>query len=277
MRLAISNIAWTPQEKDTVYALLTARGVKGLEAAPGLLFPGAEHPLAPPTAMIDRVIQELDHSGLQLVAMQALHFGLAKAQLFGDTEGHREFCGAIEQAAILAGELGAKALVIGSPKQRLRGTMTLAEAEAVAINAFRELGDHAAKYGVSLALEPNPTIYGADFMTHLADAVSLAERIDHPAVGVNLDLGERCANEALESLKHDIETARPSIKHVHASLPQLPPLSDDPEPAKTLLRALKALPYDGWVSIEMRRHADDPLGAISASLDLLNQELQAHA
>ena len=37
MRLAISNIAWNPKEKDKIYKFLNKEKVKGIEIAPKLL------------------------------------------------------------------------------------------------------------------------------------------------------------------------------------------------------------------------------------------------
>ena len=38
MRLAISNIAWKPSERESVYAILADQGVHGLEIAPAQAF-----------------------------------------------------------------------------------------------------------------------------------------------------------------------------------------------------------------------------------------------
>ena len=47
MKLAISNIAWAPEHRHAVYAAMQARGIGGLEFAPGLLFAGEPDPFEP--------------------------------------------------------------------------------------------------------------------------------------------------------------------------------------------------------------------------------------
>lgn len=47
MKLAVSNIAWTPEERRDVYDVMAETGVTGLEIAPGLFFHAAEDPFSP--------------------------------------------------------------------------------------------------------------------------------------------------------------------------------------------------------------------------------------
>lgn len=54
-----------------------------------------------------------------------------------------------------------------------------------AVGAYRELAEHAASVGVRLSLE----LYEDTFLGTAADAVRFLEEIDHPAVGLNPDIG----------------------------------------------------------------------------------------
>jgi hypothetical protein len=47
MQLAISNIAWSPEDTDAVYEVLSEIGVGGLEIAPGVLFAAEPDPFDP--------------------------------------------------------------------------------------------------------------------------------------------------------------------------------------------------------------------------------------
>ena len=85
--------------------------------------------------------------------------------------------------------VGAHALVFGSPKNRLRGSLSSTDALGIATTFFRELGAHAHAQGVALCIEANPTEYGGDFITTTAEAVELCRAVDHPGSRVNADLG----------------------------------------------------------------------------------------
>jgi len=60
-----------------------------------------------------------------------------------------------------------------------------AQIRGLAIDRFRELGEHAASVGVTIALE----LYEDTYLGSGASAVRLVTEIDHPAVGINPDLG----------------------------------------------------------------------------------------
>ena len=78
--------------------------------------------------------------------------------------------------------LGATRLVFGSPKNRDRTGLSDQQARDVAVPFFRRLGTIAQSYGVVICLEPNPTCYGANFMTTSAETAQVVEQIDHPAI-----------------------------------------------------------------------------------------------
>ncbi|MEM6586741.1 MAG: hypothetical protein AAF692_13395 [Pseudomonadota bacterium] len=52
--LAMSNIAWSPDERLDAYRLMAQAGMTGLEIAPGLFFHEAEDPFAPDLASASR-------------------------------------------------------------------------------------------------------------------------------------------------------------------------------------------------------------------------------
>src|SRR4029078_117158 len=86
-------------------------------------------------------------------------------------------------------QLGAHALVFGSPKNRLRRSLEREEANEIAAEFLRELGEHAFAQRMALCIEANPPEYGGDFVTTTAEAVELCEMVDHPGIRLNADLG----------------------------------------------------------------------------------------
>ena len=81
MKLAVSNIAWSPEHRAAVYDMLQTHGVRGLEIAPGLFFDRSADPFAPTGDELAQAVREARRAGLELVSMQALLFGAGRAAL----------------------------------------------------------------------------------------------------------------------------------------------------------------------------------------------------
>jgi sugar phosphate isomerase/epimerase len=262
MILAVSNIAWTSAEAASVYRLLARLGVAALEAAPGVLFPAEPNPLVPSPAAIRSAIRQADDFGLRFVSMQAVHFGRTDDQLFGDAAARAGFVTAVEAAIRLSAELGIGNIVLGSPRNRIVPFgMTLDEAMDMAAAVLSPVGDLAVAHGVVLSVEPNPLIYGGNFITDLPGALAFHRHVAHAGFGLNLDLGERICN-APDDDAAGLAAAAHAVTHMQISAPSLaPPLGIEARIAAAVT-ALAAAGYDRSISIEMRR-SDDPLDVIA--------------
>lgn len=267
MRLAVSNIAWTPPERLAAYAVLAEARVVGLEIAPGLIFPDEADPFEPSDAVVAAVRCELARFGLSLVSMQSLLFGVAGARLFGTSEERARFEAGIERAIRLAGRLGVPNLVFGSPANRvIPPTLSRAEAEQEAVAVFRRFGDLCRAQDCRLALEPNPAEYGTNFLTTIAEACAFAEAVDHPAITVNFDLGSLHMNNEIGDAADWFARARRLVSHVHVSEPRLAPAPRDAAGFVVIAHALADQGYDGWVSIEMRSDGAGDVARVRASV-----------
>lgn len=245
MTLAVSNIAWTPDQDDDAHALLSDLGVRALELAPTRWWPDLSQVS---TAQVADARARLARFGLRPVAFQAVLFGQPGLAVFGKSA---VACESYLSAVVdLASSFGVSAIVFGSPKQRLRGRMTFDEAIADSIPLWRRLGDHAATRGVRFCLEPNPREYGTDFMTNIAETAAVVRASKSPGIWLNVDAGELAMNA--EPLPEVLENCRDRIGHFHISEPHLAPLEGPPERHRTYFRALQSAGYDGIVSIEMR-------------------------
>lgn len=269
MRLAVSNIAWTPEQTVAAYGLLSRHGIRGLEIAPGLFFADADDAFAPTPAEAARAIAPMQAAGLELVSMQALLFGVSGAALFGDAGERARLEVAMRRAINLAGRFGIPNLVFGSPRQRVvPDGMAAAAALEIAANTFRQLGDAAAAAGCRLAIEANPAEYGTNFLTGTSDALAFVEVVNHPAVTLNLDLGTVWMNGEQGDLA--VIAAAGRISHVHISEPQLAAAPACGPATRDLLSIVNDAGYDGWYSIEMKAVPDFSLDALEASLIRLN-------
>lgn len=255
MILAVSNIAWSSEERLDAYDLLQSAGLTGLEIAPALFFHGAEDPFNPNEAIAMAAMAEIDALGLSLVSMQSLLFGVHGAALFGDEAERSAFEHGMNRAIDLADRFGIPNLVFGSPTQRrIPDGMGREDAVAQAVEVFRRLGERAALAGTVISVEPNPTAYGTNFLTSLDEVEPFVAQVAHPAVALTLDLGAMHINGEFDTVVERLSTLAPILNHVHVSEPRLAPAPDDATPLAPVLAELQSLRYSRAVSIEMKRH-----------------------
>jgi D-psicose/D-tagatose/L-ribulose 3-epimerase len=248
-RLAVSNIAWEPDEDDAIAELLRREGVTGVEIAPTKW---REKPFDASSGDIALYRRSWEDRGLRVVSLQSLLFGRPDLQLFTGAMERAVLSDYLRRVIDFGASLGAHALVFGSPKNRLRGSLALNEALEIAAEFFRALGPHAAARDIALCIEANPVEYGCDFVTTTAEAAELCTLVDHPAIRVNADLGGMTL--AGEDPERSIEAANKFIAHVHASEPHLAELGAGAK-HEAAGPALREIGYRGWVSVEMRGQA----------------------
>jgi len=263
MRLAMSNIAWAPDERLEAYGILAEAGFTGLEIAPGLFFHAAEDPFLPDTSSARAARVEIAEAGLGLVSMQSLLFGVTGAALFEGADARAAFETGMHRAIRLAERFGIPNLVFGSPLQRrVPEGMAMDDAWDQAAEVFRKLGDAAAAAAdTRIAIEANPAAYGTNFCTTLDEALGFVERVAHPAIVPHLDLGAMHMNGDLDGVPARLPDLAPRLSHVHVSEPDLAPAPADPAALAPVLAGLAAAGYARTVSIEMKR-APDGLAAI---------------
>jgi len=272
--LAISNIAWRPQEQDAVYAILAEAGVRGLEIAPGLAFPNEPDPIAPSRRALCDFKRQIARRSLHLVSMQSLLFGRPDARLLGSEPQRRSFDAGLARAVDLAGRLNIANLVMGSPANRaIPRCMSRATAEQVAIDVFRRLGDLCLKIRAKLALEPNPAAYGTNFLTSIGETLAFVEKVGHPGISVNFDIGALKMGGDVNAGAEWFAKAAGLVSHVHVSEPNLAPTPRDEDAFEALARAILAHGYAGWFSIEMRTLENDNLAGVRQALSACSRAL----
>ncbi len=253
MKFAVSNIAWSPEERLSAYATLSESQVRGLEIAPGLLFHGAEDVFVPDEMLARDRMTEISDAGLTLVSMQSLLFGVEGAALFEGDAALKRLIDGMKRAIDLANRFEIPNLVFGSPKQRVipKG-MARETALNYAVKIFQELGDYAAQAGTVVAMEANPEAYGTNFLTAAKDVAAFVKHVRHPAVRMIFDVGAMHLNDVFDDAPNFIAGHSDIISHVHISEPFLEPAPARAEDAAKVLKALQAVHYDHWISIEMK-------------------------
>lgn len=253
MRLSISNIAWDIAEDEVIVTLLKRFGVDAIEIAPGKYFP---EPSKANDEGIDRIKKWWLDRGIEIIGMQALLFGTTGLNVFGSPEIQVAMLQHLTEICRIGAGLGAKHIVFGSPKNRDRSGLTNQESVEIATSFFRRLGNIAESYGVVVCLEPNPPCYGANFMTTSSETAGVVKQIDHPSIGMQLDLGALTING--EDPFVVLREYASLIKHVHASEPNLILLGEGGTDHAKAVAALKQYLPNQLVSIEMLATKNEP-------------------
>lgn len=264
MKLSVSNIAWDTEEEQEVFEFLQTSGVSGIEMAPTKIWPGWQNASADKAAQIR---QEYQSRGLKIPALQAILFDKPDLHVFGSDESQENMLIHLDKVATLAQAFGAKVLVFGSPKNRDRGTLSAEQAFLQGVDFFRRAGDVCAKSNVQLCLEPNPSVYNCNFMTHWYEVLEMVNEVSHPSVCVHLDTA--CIALESDDVVEAIHQCADKITHFHVTEPNLGDFSEPEIDHAIIGKALRSIDYNGWLSIEMRKSGNPQKSVKEAVLRVL--------
>ncbi|HVF39677.1 MAG TPA: TIM barrel protein, partial [Gemmatimonadaceae bacterium] len=184
MKIAVSNLAWDPDEDDLVAELLQSLRIRGLEIAPTRIW---ERPLD--STARDRVEyrQRWTEREFEIVSLQALLFGRQDLVIFESPTSRAATLDYLRGIIDLASDVGARRLVFGSPRNRLVGGKEPDEINAIALPFFRAVGDAAVDRGVVFCIEPNPAEYGCDWINSVEEGLQFVRQVSHPGIALNAD------------------------------------------------------------------------------------------
>jgi sugar phosphate isomerase/epimerase len=169
------------------------------------------------------------------------------------------------RALTLARELGA-ACVTTEPGGPVPEGVSWQSQLRLFVEMLKPVLEHAEREGVLLLIEPEPGL-----LIETADQfLELMQHLDSPAVGLNFDIGHAyCVND-------DPATTIPRvaqwIRHFHLEDIAATRVHHHMVPGDGAidfvgaLKAIKALNYDGWVTIELYPYVDDPDDAARRAL-----------
>lgn len=266
MKLAISNIAWTAQEDEGVYALMRKYGYTGLEIAPTRFFEinPYEDLDAVKAWREDFAVRE----GFVIPSMQSIWFGRTE-KLFADETQRQVLLSYTKKAVDFAEAVQCANLVFGSPKNRVIPDLSDKNVWQQGVDFFRELGDYAHMKKTVVSMEANPSIYNTNYITSTQEALDLISEVGSKGFQLNLDTGTMIENrERVEVL----EGSADQIRHVHISEPSLKPVAIDKNDRKQFHSELSAFltenGYQGYVSVEMGK-TDDARNRLSMIDEIL--------
>jgi sugar phosphate isomerase/epimerase len=208
-----------------------------------------------PTQAPSKEVQEYkkfwESYGLEVVAFQSMLFNRPDLKIFANKKDRQQALEYLQAFISLAGDMGVKRMVFGSPKNRQKGDLDSVAALAIAKEFFTKLGDAAQENDVCFCIEPNPVDYECDFITTASEGLALVKAISNPGFGLHLDTAGMTL--AKDNLKAAITEAGDALKHFHISAPFLGQVEDQAGVHHAeAAAALKSIDYQGFVSIEMR-------------------------
>jgi sugar phosphate isomerase/epimerase len=259
MRTAVCNEMFGAITFAEQCALTSRHGFHGIELAPYTL---AEDPtqIRPGRAgEIRRIIEEagLACAGLHwlLRAPAGLHLTTPDAAI------RRRSWETLSRLVELSRDVGAPVMVLGSGRQRNANGISRAEALRHLQEGLADLAPQARAAGVSVLLEPLRSRV-TDVVNTLDDARAVIAAVGNPAVSSVFDF-HNTTDEA-EPWDRLVERHIDVIGHVHLNEVDgyHPSLNQRPARAYSdfgpVFRALRALNYTGWISLEIFHAADPP-------------------
>ncbi len=259
MKLSISNIAWDKEQDERLYTLLKEKGVRGIEIAPTRLFDEPYSKLRDVNALKNWLFSEYN---LTICSMQSIWYSRPE-NIFDEDE-----CKAIElytrSAVDFAEAAGIGNIVFGCPKNRnIPDNLNRNNAYEIAMGFLRRLGEYAYSRNTVLSVEPNPDIYGTNFLNKTDETLKFVSSIACNGLKVNIDVGTMIQQGENPNI---IAEYPELINHVHLSVPYLEYV--EPHPMHyDLLKALKNMDYKGYVSVEMKNLGD--IKKVESAIDYL--------
>jgi sugar phosphate isomerase/epimerase len=165
--------------------------------------------------------------------------------------------------------MGGKIMVFGSPKQRnVLPPSTYADAFTWATDSLRAVCDVAGPLGVTLALEPlGPA--DTNFLTTAAETVRLVKAVDRAACRLHLDVKAMVTER--DPIDKIIADNRRYLVHFHANDANRRGPGSGKVDFAPIARALKAVEYRGYVSVEVFDYTPDGPTIARSSIQYLKR------
>lgn len=257
--LSISNMA-IPNEtlKDTM-SFMIDQGYKGIELLPTKV---SSLDYKSYFNSASNILSAVDDK-LKVCSIQSILYGCG-LNLFNESE-KQQLVDLVKKIIIFAEQIKCPNIVFGCPKNRI---MDDDSKEEDAISFFREIGDFAYDHKTTIALEPNPVIYGTNFINTTSEAIAFCKSVNSKGLKINLDLGTVIYNnEDLESIFKEVNL----INHIHVSEPYLKPISFSTVHYE-LFKCVIEHNYNRYISIEMKEDKEQ-FEAIAQELSDLSSRI----
>ena len=250
IRLSASNIAWKVENDSEMLNFLSTLGFAGLEIAPTRVIPQQPYEQLGPAREFSRRLNEV--YGLSVSAMQSIYYGVGGSIYDGGLLDYTK------SAVDFAVAVGCPIIVFGCPKHR-NIPEGVTGAWDMAGEFFSKIVEYSRPSGTVIAIEPNPPIYGTNFINTTEEAIRFCGEVK--GLKVNFDMGTVIENNEPVS---DLEL----VSHVHVSEPFLVPIVRRDLHGE-VNRKIKSTGYSGFVSLEMRDPGD--LSVVKEALEYVKE------
>ena len=260
-RIAVSNIGLPAFAHLDFLPRLMELGVTGLEVAPSRIWHDTWSGLSADD--VSAYGQAVRDSGLKIIGLHSLFFDHPELGLFKGPDILMRTVEFLGHLSAVCRDLGGRTLVYGGGRRRDGVPMPDAFAACdVFLDAVLPVME---SHGTKLCFEPlgpNDT----DFLNTAAQCAELADRFNHPALGIQLDAKALVDNDELTPSSFAGVTGR--LDHFHANDPGLVVVGSTGIVDHAKIGAyLRDSGYVGWISSEQRMlNEQDPLADISASV-----------
>lgn len=267
MRFAICNETFPDWPFDRALAFARECGYEGIEYAPFTMQKDARD-ISPQQRR--EVRQQTAAAGLEPIG---LHWLLAFTEGYyltsPDPEVRRRTADYLGELARLCRDLEGNLLVLGSPKQRnLLPGVTHDQAVQYAQEVLEQAMPALEAQQVTLAVEPLGPQEG-DFLLTADAGRALVHAIDHPLCRLHLDV--KAMSSESKPIPQIIRENAAELVHFHANDAnrQGPGMGDiDFVP---ILRTLREVGYDSWVSVEVFDYSPGPETLARRSIECLQR------
>lgn len=263
-KLSVSNIGWNLATDSEAAHFLNREGIRFVDIAPSKYFDDYANVSTRDASNLEKWWR---NRGISIVGFQSLLFKQNHLNLFGTSEIQESLLSHLEGVGRLAATLGVRSLVFGSPLNRRFKEEDRGQAQEIAIEFLSKLDALAEKIGVVYCLEPNPAIYGGNFMLSSLDTSEIVKSVGGKNIQMQFDLGACEVN--LEDPEVIASKYASQIGHVHLSSTNLRPLYETSFTANKIKATLLALRGKEYFTIEQL-----PFGADSnAELNALRNSI----
>ncbi|MBL7188550.1 MAG: sugar phosphate isomerase/epimerase [Phycisphaerae bacterium] len=262
---SMAKLSWTEQCR-----IIGDAGYQGVEIATFTLVEEGVHEISP--ARRKQMVSVMKDAGIECVG---LHWLLAPPPkglhlTTPDVAVRRRTVAYLDDLIDFCGDLGGSYMIFGSPRQRNAKGITVEEAKKHFAEGLASVADHAQRRGVKILIEPLGK-RTTDVINTMAEAIELAQLIDHPAIEGMFDFN----NTPHETEPFDVllRKHRKHIYHVHVQeqggkhLGTGTAVNDYVKAFQTL----KDLRYDKWISLEVFDFSPGGKAIAEESMAILKQ------
>ena len=271
MRLALCNKTLDDRPIEAFFQLAATAGFGAVEVIPGSLGTSVSEPDPAMRVQVRQVARALglDIVGFNSLLQHAPHLNLVTR----DPDLRRDSAAELVAIVQMAAHFGVSVIVVGSPRQRRApADAGFDEAAELFIDELRPAADAAARLNITLCLEPL-TASLTNFMNDTQEGIAVARAMNHPAVKLVLDV-KQISQETL-TFEAAVDLALPWLAHVHVNDANMHAPGEGDTDFTPIIRKLRAVGYEGLLSIEAFGFTDDPAVVLPRSRAYLENILAA--